>query len=115
MYGRPQTHSSRVSCAAAEVTQLTVPVLLAPRSLSPGVQVSSDWRRAGHVTTILPSDWSGHALHRRHRRRAPHLQLRLLRDAGDVRAGSGTKIIGASNEPSANFSQSPKAPTSALI
>ena len=93
MYGRPQTHSSRVSCAAAEVTQLTVPVLLAPRSLSPGVQVSSDWWRAGHVTTILPSDWSGHALHRRHRRRAPHLQLRLLRDAGDVRAGSGAKII----------------------
>ena len=57
IYGRPQTHSSRVSCAAAEVTQLTVPVLLAPRSLSPGVQVSSDWWRTGHVTTILPSDW----------------------------------------------------------
>ena len=21
-------------------------------------QVSCDWRRAGHVTTVLPSDWS---------------------------------------------------------
>ena len=33
----------------------------APRQQGPGLaaQVSCDWRRAGHVTTVLTSDWSG--------------------------------------------------------
>ena len=26
--------------------------------------VSCDWRRPGHVTTVLTSDWSGAAVHR---------------------------------------------------